>query len=407
MKCKKCGAEISDKSKFCNECGEKVIIPVEEKPLFTDSESDIKEKSNTPSRFEEKPVESTEPKVKCQKCGAKVPESFTYCDKCGEKIVLPPKPQPLFKDNFEVSNNNTQVENKSQNKEKKIIKILAGSLAAVSVIAIISIAVALTGNKSVQPAVVPTTQHINDYDKTSKIESFTYKEVPTEKETMAESKTETKPQSKQESKTESKVESNTEYKSESKVEVESAVERTDTKETVNNNTSANGFWANGTGDYVASGLNVENYAVLHITYTGSRNFVVKLYKDDEYEDLLVNTIGDYTGDVLVEGSGNYSLEIKATDSWDITSDGLNIDDTTSFSGTGDSVTGITSHSGGNWHIKNNGERNFSVIQYGMSEGYMKLLVNKIGNYEGTVRVESGDNIFFKVHSYGDWSIEKE
>ena len=38
---------------------------------------------------------------------------------------------------------------------------------------------------------------------------------------------------------------------------------------------------------------------------------------------------------------------------------------------------------------------------------MKLLVNKIGNYEGTVRAESGDNIFFKVHSYGDWSIEKE
>lgn len=214
MKCKKCGAEISDKSKFCDKCGEKVVVPIEQKPLFTDSESDIKEKSNTPSRFEEKPVESTEPKVKCQKCGAKVPESFTYCDKCGEKIVLPPKPQPLFKDNFEVGNNNTQVENKSQNKEKKIIKILAGSLAAVSVIAIISIAVALTGNKSVQPAVVPTTQHINDYDKTSKIESFTYKEVPTGKETMAESKTETKPQSKQESKSESKAE----HKSESKVE---------------------------------------------------------------------------------------------------------------------------------------------------------------------------------------------
>lgn len=214
MKCKKCGAEISNKSKFCDKCGEKVVVPIEQKPLFTDSESDLKEKSNAPSKFDEKTVESTEPKVKCQKCGAEVPESFTYCDKCGEKIVLPPKPQPLFKDNFEVGNNNTQVENKSQNKEKKIIKILAGSLAAVSVIAIISIAVALTGNKSVQPAVVPTTQHINDYDKTSKIESFTYKEVPTEKETMAESKTETKPQSKQESKSESKAE----HKSESKVE---------------------------------------------------------------------------------------------------------------------------------------------------------------------------------------------
>lgn len=215
MKCKKCGAEISDKSKFCDKCGEKVVVPIEQKPLFTDSETDLKEKSSAPSRFDEKPVESNEPKVKCQKCGAIVPESYTFCDKCGEKIILPPKPQPLFKDNIaDVNNHNNQIESKAKNKEKKMIKVLACALGVVSVIAIISIAVALTGNKSVQPAVVPTTQHINDYDKTSKIESFTYKEVPTEKETMAESKTETKPQSKQESKSESKAE----HKSESKVE---------------------------------------------------------------------------------------------------------------------------------------------------------------------------------------------
>ena len=37
MKCKKCGAEISNKSKFCDKCGEKVVVPIEQKPLFTDS----------------------------------------------------------------------------------------------------------------------------------------------------------------------------------------------------------------------------------------------------------------------------------------------------------------------------------------------------------------------------------
>lgn len=228
MKCKKCGAEISDKSKFCDKCGEKVVIPIEEKPLFTDSETDLKEKSSAPSRFDEKTVESNEPKVKCQKCGAIVPESYTFCDKCGEKIILPPKPQPLFKDNIaDVNNHNNQIESKAKNKEKKMIKVLACALGVVSVIAIISIAVALTGNKSVQPAVVPTTQHINDYDKTSKIESFTYKEVPTEKETMAESKTETKPQSKQESKTESKVESKAESKAEHKSESKVADDKQD------------------------------------------------------------------------------------------------------------------------------------------------------------------------------------
>ena len=153
MKCKKCGAEISDKSKFCDKCGEKVVIPIEQKPLFTDSETDLKEKSSAPSRFDEKPVESNEPKVKCQKCGAIVPESYTFCDKCGEKIILPPKPQPLFKDNIaDVNNHNNQIESKAKNKEKKMIKVLACALGVVSFVAIVSVAVALTGNKSVQPA---------------------------------------------------------------------------------------------------------------------------------------------------------------------------------------------------------------------------------------------------------------
>lgn len=225
MKCKKCGAEISDKSKFCDKCGEKVVVPIEQKPLFTDSETDLKEKSNVPSRFDEKTVESNEPKVKCQKCGAIVPESFTYCDKCGEKIILPPKPQPLFKDNIvDVNNHNNQIESKAKNKEKKMIKVLACALGVVSFVAIISVAVALTGNKSVQTAEVATTQHINDYDKTSKTESFTYKEYPTDKETEVETTKESsiieaaKPE--QESKSESRTESKSEYKSESKVEVE-------------------------------------------------------------------------------------------------------------------------------------------------------------------------------------------
>ena len=349
MKCKKCGAEISDKSKFCNECGEKVIIPVEEKPLFTDNKSD----------------------------------------------------EPL------------QVKEKLENRYNwtPTLITIASLISIIAIITTISNVVQSDNTTSTTPTKnYISSRYYNDYDdsvyKNYKESSYTYYDTDTNKYYDSSSEIETTKESsiiesnkyEQNSQVESRTESHT---------TESIVEQSSKEEKINNNTSSNGFWANGTGDYVASDLNVDNYAILHITYTGSRNFVVKLYKDDEYEDLLVNTIGDYSGDVLVEGSGNYSIEIKATDSWNITSDGLSVDDTTSFSGTGDSVTGITSHSGGNWHIKYNGERNFSVIEYGMSKGYMKLLVNKIGNYEGTVRVESGDNIFFKVHSYGDWSIEKE
>ena len=52
-----------------------------------------------------------------------------------------------------------------------------------------------------------------------------------------------------------------------------------------------------------------------------------------------------------------------------------------------------------------GERKLSVIQYGMSEGYMKL-VNKIGNYEGTVRAESAIIFSLKFIRMVSWSIEK-
>ena len=180
------------------------------------------------------------------------------------------------------------------------------------------------------------------------------------------------------------------------------------KPKINNDTSTGGFKAQGSGDYVATGLIVEGYGVLHVSYNGTGNFSIVSYENDEYDDLLVNNIGSYSGDVLIDHSGTFSIEINADEgNWNITSSGLTVDDTTSFSGSGDAVTGITSHSGGAWHITNNGSSNFSVIQYGLDSGYMDLLVNEIGNYDGTVMSESGDNIFFKVHSNGNWSIKKK
>lgn len=180
------------------------------------------------------------------------------------------------------------------------------------------------------------------------------------------------------------------------------------KPKINNDTSTRGFKAQGSGDYVATGLIVEGYGVLHVSYNGTGNFSIVSYENDEYDDLLVNNIGSYSGDVLIDHSGTFSIEINADEgNWNITSSGLTVDDTTSFSGSGDAVTGITSHSGGAWHITNNGSSNFSVIQYGLDSGYMDLLVNEIGNYDGTVMSESGDNIFFKVHSNGNWSIKKK
>ncbi len=179
------------------------------------------------------------------------------------------------------------------------------------------------------------------------------------------------------------------------------------KHKIVNNTSTGDFWAKGSGDYIAKGLKVTSYGILHISHSGSRHFSVTLYKNGEYEDLLVSTTGNYNGDVFVDGSGEYELEIKADGAWNITSNGLSIDDKTSFSGNGDGITGITSNSGGNWKITNDGIRHFSVIEYGISQGYMDLLVSTTGSYNGVVKAESGDDIFFVVKSDGNWTIKKD
>lgn len=180
-----------------------------------------------------------------------------------------------------------------------------------------------------------------------------------------------------------------------------------TERKIINNTSTDGFWAEGSGDYVATGLKVTGYGVLHIEYYGEGNFSVISYENDDYDNLLVNEIGNYNGDVLIDHSGTFELEISAEGSWKITSSGLSVDDKTSFSGTGDCVTGLTSHSGGTWEISHNGDDNFAVVEYGLNYGYMDLLVNEIGNYNGTVKAESGDDIFFKVSADGAWSIKKK
>lgn len=179
---------------------------------------------------------------------------------------------------------------------------------------------------------------------------------------------------------------------------------------INNPTSTGGWSAQGSGDYVAEGLTVEGYAVLTINHYGDGHFAVVSYENgDDYDDLLVNKIGNYSGQVLIDHGGTFDLEITADGEWTIQTSGLSIDDSTVFSGNGDFVTGITTHDGGNWEITNDGDSNFTVIQYGVKSGYMDLLVNEIGSYSGTVKCQKadGDNIFFAIKSNGNWTLKRK
>jgi hypothetical protein len=162
----------------------------------------------------------------------------------------------------------------------------------------------------------------------------------------------------------------------------------------------------GTGDDVVSitkppGTTV---AVATITADGRSNFVVKGLDGDQ--DLLVNTIGAYSGSILMDadGGGTTQLQVTASGPWTISlsnprfapalNEGPN-------SGTGDAVL-LYQGGRGVAAISGQSESNFVVQEYS-SSGY-DLLVNEIGAYQGTVPLAAGP-AFVQIKSEGSWSIE--
>lgn len=127
-------------------------------------------------------------------------------------------------------------------------------------------------------------------------------------------------------------------------------------------------------------------------------------------DLLVNEIGAYTGVSLLESTFGAAtpteLEITATGAWTATVGeviALAAVETGAepISGTGDSlvvVSGQTSRA----RITNSADSNFVVLVVPLESGVRDLVVNEIGNYEGTVRLRGPAIV--EITSSGEWTI---
>ena len=128
-------------------------------------------------------------------------------------------------------------------------------------------------------------------------------------------------------------------------------------------------------------------------------------KSNGAESLLVNEIGSYAGQTLInvrDNSLTTEFTIKADGDWSLAIDDLSTVQMTSgpVSGHGDSVIAM----GGGFTtatITNVGESNFSVKAYGRGNP-SPLIVNEIGSYSGTVKMAGP--AYVVVHSSGDWSI---
>lgn len=163
----------------------------------------------------------------------------------------------------------------------------------------------------------------------------------------------------------------------------------------------------GTGDNVIDVPSAGMPHLMTITHDGSRNFAVHTVDSaGDDVDLLVNTIGGYSGTVTdyQDFQDVAMLSISADGAWSITFAPLSSMQPLANGGqnTGDNVLYIDEDSLTKLHITNSGESNFSIWAVGMSD--YDLLVNEIGNYDGTV-IWTEPQSFLIVNSEGTWTVD--
>lgn len=162
----------------------------------------------------------------------------------------------------------------------------------------------------------------------------------------------------------------------------------------------------GSGDDVVALSTGDGLYRVHFTHSGRRNFIVKAYDNTGDYELLINEIGKYDGYVLLMGESPYNVEITADGGWTLLAERLTATSDTSFSGTGDYVTGLAKISSGTWELTHTGTSNFIVKLY--TTNGVSLVVNEIGRYSGkkVLTIPSKSFSMFEVTADGAWEIKK-
>lgn len=167
----------------------------------------------------------------------------------------------------------------------------------------------------------------------------------------------------------------------------------------------------GTGNKVARfRIPSDVAAIAEISHNGASNFAVwTVARDGFQQDLLVNTIGDYSGTVLFdEESGQHSVafKVEADGRWKIrvlpVTRAPQWNGNRALEGRGDSVIALNPPSSGltTTTIRHDGSSNFVVYAYGQTS---ELLVNEIGRYRGESLLPDG-TVVLEINADGRWSF---
>ena len=171
----------------------------------------------------------------------------------------------------------------------------------------------------------------------------------------------------------------------------------------------------GKGDKVLKLAIGEDPYALVVTHRGAANFVIEqLDPSGQTGDLLVNTIGSYSGTVAInfeDGKETGALKITADGSWTVKVTPLALlrkwDAAKPITGKGDDVFLVTEAAFGGLDsakVTHRGAGNFVVQTYASDGGY-DLAVNEIGRYEGEIQI-GDDTLAVVVNADGAWSMTK-
>lgn len=166
----------------------------------------------------------------------------------------------------------------------------------------------------------------------------------------------------------------------------------------------------GTGDTIID-IDWDGPGYIHAKYAGGSNFAIINYgPNNEYIDLLVNTIGNYEGNVplnFLDSEDTKRLEVKASGTWEITIYPLALlagyTLPVTISGTGDDVFILFDRNGDIIKADNSqGSSNFAVWAY--SPQGRELVFNEISPYTGSALLPSG-TMLMVVKAEGNWTLE--
>jgi uncharacterized protein YdbL (DUF1318 family) len=163
-------------------------------------------------------------------------------------------------------------------------------------------------------------------------------------------------------------------------------------------------------------LTKDSPAVVNATHRGSANFIAELVGPGESE-LLVNEIGNYDGQVLIEdvAAGRYRLKVEADGSWAFRftqpvplPDAKRVPGT--ISGRGPRVIQIRTSEDLQpiIDLRHRGRTNFIVDLVGLGDtSGSELLANEIGNYAGQTLVNEmpAGSYLLSVEADGAWTVK--